>query len=114
MQQWLKERRVEIEERLHHLRARAVRIEAHHAREAAGDVSDLVDRAQLHENDEVVEALATRVDADLPALEAALARIDDGTYGTCAECGSTIARPRLDLLPATPFCATCASERPAM
>jgi RNA polymerase-binding transcription factor DksA len=38
-----------------------------------------------------------------------MARLDAGTYGTCASCGETIAKGRLAALPATPVCTGCAS-----
>jgi RNA polymerase-binding transcription factor DksA len=42
--------------------------------------------------------------AGLDQVEAALARIADGTYGTCAVCGEAIAEGRLEARPWTPFC----------
>ncbi|MDJ0827177.1 MAG: TraR/DksA family transcriptional regulator [Rhodobacter sp.] len=44
-------------------------------------------------------------------IEAALARIDDGDFGYCAECGEDIAPKRLDLDPAVPTCVNCAGAR---
>jgi RNA polymerase-binding transcription factor DksA len=40
---------------------------------------------------------------------AALNRIKAGDYGTCITCGARISEERLDVLPATPFCKTCAA-----
>ncbi|XAS62562.1 TraR/DksA C4-type zinc finger protein [Micrococcaceae bacterium Sec5.8] len=37
-------------------------------------------------------------------IEAALERIDAGTYGICAVCGEQIAHGRLEARPWTPFC----------
>ena len=37
-------------------------------------------------------------------VETALARLDDGTYGTCEVCGKAISEARLEALPATRFC----------
>ena len=42
-------------------------------------------------------------------IAAALARIEDGTYGECLDCGEEIPRKRLDLDPAAPLCISCAS-----
>lgn len=36
--------------------------------------------------------------------EAALKKIDDGTYGTCERCGKLISVARLEAIPYTPFC----------
>jgi RNA polymerase-binding transcription factor DksA len=46
----------------------------------------------------------------LNAVEAALARIADGTYGFCVRCGTEIARSRLDALPHAACCAACAGQ----
>lgn len=43
-------------------------------------------------------------------IEAALARIDDGSYGECLRCGDDIAEPRLRADPANPVCVHCAGN----
>lgn len=40
----------------------------------------------------------------LHEIEAALARITDGSYGTCVVCGNEIAEGRLEARPWTPYC----------
>ena len=52
-------------------------------------------------------ALRDRNQQHLAAVEAALARLDDGTYGTCARCGRPIAPDRLDALPWAAHCIDC-------
>jgi DnaK suppressor protein len=49
----------------------------------------------------------------LRMIEAALARIEQGTYGVCACCGDEINSRRLDALPWTQYCLRCqqVSER---
>lgn len=47
-----------------------------------------------------VEALRAEVDD----VDAALQRLDAGTYGRCVACGREIGDERLDALPATPYC----------
>ena len=42
-------------------------------------------------------------------LDAALRRVDDGTYGRCANCNSPIPVERLEALPSTSFCVDCAT-----
>jgi DnaK suppressor protein len=49
-------------------------------------------------------ALLQQSSAGLDQVVAALARIADGTYGTCAVCGEAIAEGRLEARPWTPFC----------
>jgi len=41
---------------------------------------------------------------ELDDVEHALARMDEGTYGTCEVCGNQISDARLEMLPATRFC----------
>lgn len=57
-----------------------------------------------------VAALRTEAKAALVAIEAAEARLDDGTYGTCTGCGSPISAERLEALPAAATCVTCADR----
>jgi DnaK suppressor protein len=52
-------------------------------------------------------ALRDRNEQHLAAVEAALTRLDDGTYGTCARCGRPIAPDRLDALPWAAHCIDC-------
>lgn len=46
----------------------------------------------------------------LENIEAALERIDDGTYGMCEECGVRIPKMRLDAIPYATMCVKCASR----
>jgi RNA polymerase-binding transcription factor DksA len=69
---------------------------------------DWEDGATEREQDEALEALGHSAEAELRMIDAALARITEGEYGACVTCGADIAPARLDLLPATPFCAACA------
>ena len=41
------------------------------------------------------------------AIDAALQRIDDGTYGTCTNCGQEIPRERLEASPWASLCIDC-------
>ncbi len=46
----------------------------------------------------------------LDEIDAALRRIDDGTYGTCTNCGRQIAEERLEARPWASLCIDCARE----
>jgi RNA polymerase-binding transcription factor DksA len=43
----------------------------------------------------------------LTEVDAAWARLDRGTYGTCERCGGSIGRDRLDAVPAATRCILC-------
>jgi DnaK suppressor protein len=43
-------------------------------------------------------------------VHAALARIDEGTYGVCEACGEPISKARLDAIPYTTYCKKCAEQ----
>lgn len=55
-----------------------------------------------------VAALRRDAEARLAELDDALRRIEAGTYGTCARCGSPIGEERLRALPGTDRCVGCA------
>jgi DnaK suppressor protein len=64
------------------------------------------------EQEFTLSLLATEEDT-LGAIETALERIENGTYGTCDECSGSIPKARLDALPHTPVCVKCAATRDA-
>ncbi len=51
--------------------------------------------------------LEENVERALAAIDAALQRIEDGTYGTCETCGEPIGVERLEALPWTTQCIDC-------
>lgn len=55
-------------------------------------------------------ALRDRSRNQLTLVEAALAHLDDGTYGTCRSCGQLIAPERLEAIPWAPTCIDCARK----
>jgi len=59
------------------------------------------------------QAMAKAQDArranELRRIDAALARIEAGDYGWCAECGEAIGAKRLDIDPIADCCVSCAS-----
>ncbi|WP_135501326.1 TraR/DksA family transcriptional regulator [Roseovarius aestuariivivens] len=69
---------------------------------------DWEDRSSERQGDEVLESLGQAELAELRRIDAALGRIEAGTYGICQKCGEDISTARLDMLPETPFCKTCA------
>jgi DnaK suppressor protein len=62
----------------------------------------------------VPDPVAQRRSADLKEtlgqIDAALARIEAGTYGACASCGTAIPEERLELRPFSATCVACSSR----
>jgi RNA polymerase-binding transcription factor DksA len=57
---------------------------------------------------EQVGALVRQAEQHLGEVEAALLRVDDGTYGVCAVCGRPIPAERLEVRPTALTCVGCA------
>ncbi|MFH0176583.1 TraR/DksA family transcriptional regulator [Streptomyces cacaoi] len=56
------------------------------------------------------QAMSTQKDTIqrvLTEVEAAFARVQDGSYGVCRNCSQPIPVERLEILPYTPFCVPC-------
>lgn len=98
-------RKAQLEARAAELTARMTTIDAELDTPAPKDWED---QATEREADEVLERMGRSGQQEMQRIAAALDRIAQGTYGTCAKCGEVIAAERLDLLPDTPFCAGCA------
>ncbi|WP_435526719.1 TraR/DksA family transcriptional regulator [Microbacterium aurantiacum] len=58
-----------------------------------------------------LEGLRAEVDRELTDIDAAFARVDDGTYGICRDCGRAIPVGRLEVRPTADRCVACASAR---
>jgi len=54
--------------------------------------------------------LVSRDLAELANVEQALARLDDGSYGECVDCGSAIPYARLAAYPAAKRCVACQEQ----
>ena len=50
----------------------------------------------------------------LDKINKALAKIDDGTFGTCEECGEDISIKRLEARPETTLCIRCKEDQERM
>lgn len=65
---------------------------------------DWDENAAESEQDEVLEDLGIAGQDEIRAIDAALARMEEGEYGACVTCGEDISEERLNVLPHTPFC----------
>ena len=79
--------------------------------EAAGDLSimpqHMADIGSDNFEQEQTLSFIQSDNATLGFIEEALARIKNGTYGTCEHCGKTIPKVRLNVLPFTSSCVQC-------
>lgn len=69
--------------------------------------ADFEEQAIELENDQVLDALDGQIRAELKQIEKTLARIDEGMYGECEDCGKPIAAKRMEALPYTTRCIDC-------
>lgn len=104
IKQRLLDKRQELEQRLQEI-TRDVR---HEDNPLSGDWAE---QAVQRESDEVLDALGNEARRELEQIKQALARIDNGEYPYCSECGEEIGRARLETLPYTSLCVRCAEKR---
>lgn len=72
------------------------------------DVADVAtSRIEQFTDDRERQRRAERVSQ----IEAALQRLDEGTWGQCEQCGGKIAGARMQALPTASLCVDCASRR---
>lgn len=69
---------------------------------------DFEEQAVELDDDDVLERLSHAGRTEVMLIEAALKRIEAGTYGKCATCGKAIPERRLRALPEAENCLSCA------
>jgi RNA polymerase-binding protein DksA len=72
---------------------------------------DRGDLAQTYSSRERNLALQEMEEAQLQQIEAALTRLEQGTYGRCQNCGDPIPPGRLEILPYATLCVACQSHQ---
>jgi len=77
---------------------------------ALQDTGDSVDQASQAIERELLFELSDNERMTLDQIEAALRKIDKGTYGFCEFCRKPIAKPRLVALPFARYCISCQSS----
>ncbi|TMA37673.1 MAG: TraR/DksA family transcriptional regulator [Deltaproteobacteria bacterium] len=91
---------------------RNVQAELHEGREQSKDEGmDTYDLASDARDREINFILTDREREKLQAIDEALARVEEGSYGVCESCESDIAEGRLEALPFTRLCINCQAER---
>jgi DnaK suppressor protein len=71
------------------------------------NTQDIADKASSSYTKEFLFSLSDSERLLVQQIEQALARIDDGNYGLCTNCGNPIPEKRLDAVPWTPYCVDC-------
>ena len=70
-------------------------------------IQDLADKAASAYSKELNFSLSDGERNVLMLIDEAFARIKEGTFGTCTNCGNTIGEKRLQAVPWTSFCIDC-------
>jgi DnaK suppressor protein len=70
-------------------------------------IQDLADKAASAYSKELNFSLSDGERNLLMLIDEAFRRLDNGTYGTCTNCGATIGDKRLSAVPWTPYCIDC-------
>ena len=82
--------------------------------EASGDLSSMpihmADIGSDNFEQEFTLSLMENDEETLDLIESALVRIEEGTYGSCTDCGAQIPKTRLNAIPYTPHCIKCAAQ----
>lgn len=76
----------------------------------AGCTSDVADVATTRIEQLTVDRDRQRRQDRVTQIEAALLRLDEGSYGQCEHCGGRIAFERLEALPTATACVSCAAS----
>jgi len=78
--------------------------------DASLDIGDEGDRADTERTHEISVLLSLRDKEKLLAIEEALEKLREGTYGVCEECGDEIGPARLKAMPLARLCVPCQSR----
>ncbi|RMI13361.1 TraR/DksA family transcriptional regulator [Cellulomonas triticagri] len=105
----LRERRREALERLAGTGAERDAVVAASREQVADDEHDPEDATIAYER-RLLDALAHDVRERVAEVDAALDRLERGTYGTCTRCHRPVPVERLRALPSAATCVTCASR----
>jgi RNA polymerase-binding transcription factor len=106
----LSDLRASLQQELSDLRARLTEMGLLSGGDLAFD-QNFADSSQVTAERGEVEALAGNLRDSLTDVEAALAKLEEGTFGVCEGCGQPIPPARLEAKPAAKLCMECASKR---
>jgi DnaK suppressor protein len=97
----------QLETRQQELRKIVARTEQDGREADVGTAQDIADRAANSYTKEFLFHQSNTERNTLNMVEAALARIREGSFGECANCGNEINSKRLEAVPWTKYCIEC-------
>jgi DnaK suppressor protein len=111
-----------FKEKLHSLRARlrgdvttmaqvALRKSGMEGSESNGMPIHMAELGSDNFEQEFTLSLMETEEGTLELIDAALGRVEDGTFGRCAQCEGVIPKARLNAIPYTPVCIKCAEAQ---
>jgi RNA polymerase-binding transcription factor DksA len=100
--------RRKLEQQKQELMARAAKVRADITRSSGPLDKDFAEQVVQMENDAVLAGIGEATAAEVAQINRALAQLDAGTYGVCSRCGQPIDTRRLQALPYSDRCITCA------
>ncbi|CAM5702945.1 TraR/DksA family transcriptional regulator [Streptomyces fumanus] len=90
-----------------------VRLRLEHARDTRLAQLRALRETGQSADDHLMSAQAEAIQRVLKEIDAAFARVDDGSYGTCLGCAKPVPAERLEILPYTRYCVGCQSRAAA-
>lgn len=100
--------RRKLQQQKQELLARAAKVRADITRSSGPLDKDFAEQVVQMENDAVLAGISEATAAELAQINRALAQLDQGSYGSCSQCGQPIGARRLEVLPYSDRCITCA------
>jgi RNA polymerase-binding transcription factor DksA len=98
---------IALTSRLHDMETR---VRNTNAAMCAPEDADMSDQAVMDAVDEPLAALSEAGIAEIASIKSALARIENGSYGVCSNCGDAIHAGRMEAMPTAAQCVSCAEE----
>ena len=92
------------------LMQRAAKVRADITRSSGPLDKDFAEQVVQMENDAVLAGIGEATAAELAQINRALAQLDQGSYGLCSQCGKPIDARRLQALPYSDRCISCAEK----
>jgi len=87
---------------------RAAKVRADITRSSGPLDKDFAEQVVQMENDAVLDGIGEATKQELAQINRALAQLDQGTYGHCSSCGEPIGPRRMQALPYSDLCISCA------